>query len=212
MADIMDMLTGITRLVKTTTLNHQEATSVVLQLEVPAPVHDVWAACTEADSIQKWFLPISGDLGIGGRYALEGNASGEVLDCNAGRSFRVSWVMGQGPDSELLFTVTPTNVDHSLVELAHTSTVDPEMMANYGPGSVGVGWDGALLGLQHYLRGIPTGPQHRPAPEIMNPFMAASSEAWADAAIANGANPGDARAAARRTTAFYTGTDGQGAS
>jgi uncharacterized protein YndB with AHSA1/START domain len=212
MADIMDTLIGITRTVKTTTLNHREATSVVLQQEVSSPAHEVWAACTEAERIQQWFLPVSGDLSIGGRYALEGNASGEVLDCNPGRSFRVSWVMGAGPDSELVFTVTPTNTDHALVELNHTATVDPDMMGTYGPGAVGVGWDVTLLGLYQYLRGIPTGPSNQLPPQVMHPFMAASSDAWANAAIANGADADGARAAAVRTTAFYTGSDGAGAS
>ncbi|WP_288026876.1 SRPBCC domain-containing protein [Arthrobacter sp.] len=212
MADILDTLAGITRLVKNTQLNHQDATSVVLQREVSSPAHEVWAACTEAKNIQQWFLPVTGDLSVGGHYALEGNASGEVLDCHTGRGFRVSWVMGNGPDSELEFTVTPTSIDHALVELRHTATVDPEMMGTYGPGAVGVGWDAALLGLYQYLRGVPTGPAHQPPPAVLNPFMAASSEAWADAAIANGASPEAARESAKRTTAFYTGTDDAGTS
>ena len=36
-------------------------------------------------------------------------------------------------------------------------------------------------------------------------FIAGSSAAWAEAAIAAGEEPGTAQAAARRTTAFYTG-------
>jgi len=212
MADFMDILLSTTRLVTTTQLNHQEATAVVLHHELSSPAHDVWAACTEPGRIQAWFLPISGDLAIGGHYALEGNASGEVLECNPGRSFRVSWVMGAGPDSELVVTVTPTNTDHALVELRHTATVDPDMMGTYGPGAVGVGWDATLLGLYQYLRGIPTGPSNPLPPQAMHPFFEASSDAWATAAIAHGAEADGARAAAVRTTAFYTGTDGSGAS
>ncbi|PYI65621.1 polyketide cyclase [Arthrobacter livingstonensis] len=212
MADIMDILPGITRLVKTTQLEHQDATAVVLHQELSSPAHEVWAACTEPERLQEWFLPISGDLSVGGHYALEGNASGEVLDCNAGRSFRVSWVMGAGPESEVEFTVTPTNIDHALVELTHTAAVDPDMMVTYGPGAVGVGWDLTLLGLYQHLRGIPTGPSHQPPPETMNSFIAASSEAWANAAIASGTNPAAAREAAQRTTSFYMGTDDSGPS
>ena len=36
-------------------------------------------------------------------------------------------------------------------------------------------------------------------------FIADSSEGWAQAAVAAGEEPGTARAAAMRTTAFYTG-------
>ncbi|WP_419920576.1 hypothetical protein [Candidatus Poriferisodalis sp.] len=38
--------------------------------------------------------------------------------------------------------------------------------------------------------------------------MAASSVGWADADIADGGDPDQARAAAERTLAFYTGSDG----
>ena len=32
------------------------------------------------ERIPRWFLPVSGDLRLGGRYQLEGNAGGEVLE------------------------------------------------------------------------------------------------------------------------------------
>ena len=41
----------------------------------------MWDAVTSAERIPRWFLPISGDLRLGGRYQLEGNAGGEVLEC-----------------------------------------------------------------------------------------------------------------------------------
>src|SRR5918996_5074153 len=39
---------------------------------------DVWDALTTAERIPRWFLPVSGDLAVGGHYQLEGNASGVV--------------------------------------------------------------------------------------------------------------------------------------
>jgi uncharacterized protein YndB with AHSA1/START domain len=41
-----------------------------------APVEDVWDACTNPARIPRWFLPVSGELRLGGRYQLEGNAGG----------------------------------------------------------------------------------------------------------------------------------------
>ena len=41
----------------------------------------MWDACTDPERIGRWFLPVSGDLRLGGRYQLEGNAGGEILRC-----------------------------------------------------------------------------------------------------------------------------------
>jgi hypothetical protein len=46
-----------------------------------------------------------------------------------------------------------------------------------------------------------------PAPSEGAALVEACSEAWGRAAIAAGTDPGEARAAARRTTAFYTGAE-----
>ena len=56
-----------------------------------APIDDVWDAFTSVERIPRWFLPVSGDLRLGGRYAIEGNASGTVESCDAPRSFGVTW-------------------------------------------------------------------------------------------------------------------------
>jgi hypothetical protein len=39
-------------------------------------------------------------------------------------------------------------------------------------------------------------------------FVTRSSRGWADASIANGTDPAEARAAGERTTGFYTGAGG----
>ena len=46
-----------------------------------APIDDVWDALTTPERIGRWFLPISGDYRLGGRYQFEGNAGGEILAC-----------------------------------------------------------------------------------------------------------------------------------
>ncbi|HEU4756073.1 MAG TPA: SRPBCC domain-containing protein, partial [Agromyces sp.] len=61
-----------------------------------APIDDVWDAFTSAERIPRWFLPISGDLRLGGRYAIEGNASGTVESCDAPTTFGVTWEYGGG--------------------------------------------------------------------------------------------------------------------
>jgi uncharacterized protein YndB with AHSA1/START domain len=41
--------------------------------------------------IPRWFLPIAGDLRLGGRFQLEGNAGGEITECRPPRRLAVTW-------------------------------------------------------------------------------------------------------------------------
>jgi uncharacterized protein YndB with AHSA1/START domain len=169
--------------------------TVLLRRVFPAPVEDVWDACTTAERIGRWLMPVSGDLRLGGRYQLQGNAGGEVLRCEPPRLLRVTWGMGDGPASEVEVRLSPGDGAKTIFELEHTAAVDPAMWDHYGPGAVGVGWDLALLGLFLYLS---TG-QDRPE----------DPGAWATSPEARefrqaGASEAEAAAATAETTAFYT--------
>ena len=59
-----------------------------------ATLEELWDACTSAERIPRWFLPISGDLCVGGRYELEGNASGTIERCDPPHSFAATWEYG----------------------------------------------------------------------------------------------------------------------
>jgi len=78
----------------------------------------------------------------------------------------------------------------------------------YGPGATGVGWELGLLGLALHLAD-PAAPKPDEAAFAASAdgraFSAGSSRGWERAAVAAGADPGAARMAAKRTTAFYTG-------
>ena len=86
--------------------------------------------------------------------------------------------------------------------------VHSEHWGEYGPGAVGVGWELGLLGLAMYLT-HPAAPKPDEAAFAASrcgkAFVTGSSERWGQAAVAAGADPDAARAALRRTTAFYTG-------
>lgn len=49
---------------------------------------DLWDALTNAERIPRWFLPIRGDLRLGGRYHLEGNAEGTITRCDPPQALR----------------------------------------------------------------------------------------------------------------------------
>ena len=62
---------------------------------------DLWNALTDAERIPRWFLPVTGQLELGGRYQLEGNAEGSVLRCDSPETLEVgafrrrsAWIAG----------------------------------------------------------------------------------------------------------------------
>ncbi len=181
------------------------ARGVLLRRAYPAPVEDVWDACTTAERIGRWLMPVSGDLRPGGRYQLQGNAGGEILRCEPPRLLRVTWGMGDGPASEVEVRLSPGD-EGTVLELEHTGIADPALWARYGPGAVGVGWDLALLGLFLYLSTGRDRPEDAAAwgmsPEGRE-FITASSQAWGAAFRLAGASETEAAAAVAETTAFY---------
>ena len=76
------------------------------------------------------------------------------------------------------------------------------------PGATGVGWELGFAGLAIHLA-HPDEPKPDEIAFVTSPagkaFIKGSSEAWGEAAVAAGESPDASRAAARRTSAFYTG-------
>ncbi len=208
MIDVTHQINAVARTVGSRTLEAGEARVVTITQTYQADVDDVWDACTDIERIPRWFLPISGELRLGGRYQFEGNAGGTVERCDPPHSFAATWEFG-GEVSWIEVRITPEGPDRTRFTLEHVAHVDDERWTEFGPGAVGVGWDGAVLGLALYLE---TGDGLRPAAAqawMASPdgirFMAESSEAWRAAAVAAGEDEATARAAADRTTAAYTG-------
>ena len=76
MIDVSQHISAVQRRVGSRTLPDGQARVVTIVRTFAAPVDDVWDACTNLDRIPRWFLPITGELRVGGRYQLEGNAAG----------------------------------------------------------------------------------------------------------------------------------------
>lgn len=91
MIDVATQINAVARTVGSRTLEDGEAKTVLVRQTYDAAVDDIWDACTNADRITRWFLPVRGDLRLGGRYQIEGNAEGEILDCEPPRRLRVTW-------------------------------------------------------------------------------------------------------------------------
>ncbi|MET9027910.1 SRPBCC family protein [Nocardia sp. NPDC004168] len=196
----------VTREVRTGSRDGVPTRIAVARRNYPTGRADLWDALTDAERIPRWFLPISGDLRVGGRYQLEGNANGVVEQCDAPERFAVTWEMG--PQISWLTVVLTPTADGTELELLHEAPVAPEFWAQYGPGAVGVGWDLALMGLGlHLSSGDPVDPAEGLAfsttPEGLT-FVRTAALGWAEAAVSDGDDPDAANSAARRTIDFYT--------
>jgi hypothetical protein len=106
--------------------------------------------------------------------------------------------------SELEIRLTAAGEGSTALELEHTAIVPEERWAEYGPGAVGVGWDGGLLGLSLHLRGESVGDSMAwQVSDEGRDFFARSSDAWGVANEAAGTDPAAAARAVASTTAFY---------
>jgi uncharacterized protein YndB with AHSA1/START domain len=205
MIDIVNQINAIRREVGAGQLHGDEVRKVLLRRHYEAPVDDVWDACTNADRINRWFLPVTGDLRPGGRYQLQGNAGGEILRCEPPSLLRLTWGMGEGPFSEVEVRLSAAGAATEL-ELEHVAAVDPGMWDQYGPGAVGVGWDLGLFGLGlHLAGGSIDDPDEWQRSAEAKELMTRSSQAWGAAYQASGVESAVVEAAVKQTTAFYTG-------
>lgn len=183
--------------------------SVRLTRDFDAPIDDVWDALTSPDRINRWFLPVSGDFRLGGRYQFEGNAGGEILTCERPGYLKVSWIYGElpaGAVSEVEVRLSMLDAGRTRFDFEHSATVPEEQWAEYGPGAVGVGWDGGMLGLALHLAGGGDRPDDPVAWQLSDEgreFSRLSSESWRDAHRASGADDDAADRAAANTLAFY---------
>ncbi|MER7458646.1 SRPBCC family protein [Micromonospora sp. NPDC126480] len=209
MIDATSQISKVRRQLGRRVLEAGEARVMTVSQTYDASVEDVWDACTNPERIPRWFMPVSGDLRLGGRYQLEGNAGGTVERCDPPKGFAATWEFGDEV-SWIELRLAPVEDGRTRFELDHVAHVDDDRWAQFGPGAVGVGWDLALLGLATYLAADGSGVTPEQAAEWSasdegRRFMTASSEQWCAASIADGTDPDAARAAAERTTAFYTG-------
>ncbi|HEX3623661.1 MAG TPA: SRPBCC family protein [Acidimicrobiales bacterium] len=208
MFDIDQQLHAVRREVGSRTLDAGEARMTTLSQSYDATVDEVWDACTNPERIPRWFLPISGDLRLGGRFQLEGNAGGTIERCDPPNSFSATWEYADNV-SWIEVRVVPEADGRTRFELAHGAHVDDAHWVEFGPAATGVGWDLGLLGLAtHLASGADVDHDAAMAWSASDEgrrFIALSSQRWCDADVAAGADPADAQAAADRTTAAYTG-------
>jgi uncharacterized protein YndB with AHSA1/START domain len=208
MIDVIQHINSVRREVGTRVLESGTAHTVTVSQTYNATVDDLWDACTNPERIPRWFLPISGDLRLGGRFQFEGNAGGIIEKCDPPNSFAATWEFGGGVTwIEVRLTAEPNG--RARFTLEHTGHVEDAHWAEFGPGAVGVGWDMGLLGLAKHLDApdaavIPADVMAWLTSDEGKELVRLSSEGWCAANIAAGTPEADARGARDRTTAAYT--------
>jgi uncharacterized protein YndB with AHSA1/START domain len=137
MIDVDHQINAVRRVVGTRVLEAGEARTVTISQVYDAPPDDVWDACTNPERIPRWFLPVSGDLRLGGSYQLEGNAGGTIGRCDPPKSFFATWEFG-GEVSWIEVSVS-AEAGGTRLQIEHIAHVGDTRWAEFGPGAVGVG-------------------------------------------------------------------------
>jgi uncharacterized protein YndB with AHSA1/START domain len=204
--DIVRVLGPVNRSVKNCEKDGKSASTVTLTRLYDTDVDDLWDALTTAERIPRWFLPIEGDLRMGGTYQLKGNARGMITACTPPRHFAATWEF-RGVVSWIDVVLAPEGAQTRLT-LEHTAIIEDHWKA-FGPGAVGIGWDLALMGLdRHLASGVPVDQQAAMA-WMGSPngkeLVSQSGERWRVAHVASGEDPISAKQRSDRTIAFYRG-------
>ncbi len=205
--NIHEKVGAIVREVRSCEHDGKPAHAVIATRVYDTDADDLWDAITNPERLPRWFLPVSGDLRLGGTYQLKGNAGGTITRCEPPRTLALTWEFG-GEVSWVYVDLNGKDDEETELVLKHIALVDKDRWDQYGP-AVGVGWDLTLFGLAEHLStkaGVsPENADEWLASSDGKGFIRASSEAWRQASVKGGTPADKAEAAAKRTTAFYTG-------
>ncbi|WP_353951698.1 SRPBCC domain-containing protein [Knoellia sp. S7-12] len=216
MVDVLSQIGAVTRELRIDDVDGEKSHVQSLEQAYPSPIDDVWDAVTSPERIQRWFLPVSGDFRVGGRFQFEGQAGGEVLECEPPADdvarVLVTWEYGGGVT--WLTVALASEGEGTRLRLEHVaraSDVPAEMWEAFGPGATGVGWDGGLLGLSLHLGAVegslaPSEAEAWAVTDEGRQFYRGAADGWGSAHEASGADAAMAARAADATYGFYTGT------
>jgi uncharacterized protein YndB with AHSA1/START domain len=209
--DVDHQINAVQRNLGTRTIDIGEAHVVTVSQAYDTHPADLWDAVTNIERIPRWFLPISGDLQLGGTYQLEGQAGGTVLTCDPPKNFTATWEFG-GNVSWIDVSISSDGPDRARLVLEHIMPVaDDEIWRQFGPGAVGMGWDSMLLGLAlHLATGEAVDPsfgQQWMGTADGRRFMALSGDAWYAVNVNFGTDRAAARAMADRCVKAYLGEE-----
>lgn len=214
--DVLSQIDAVARALRTEEIDGEPSRIQTIVQDYPADIDAVWDATTNPERIARWLRPVSGDLRLGGRYQLSGNAGGEILTCTpptgGTASYRVTWEYGGGTSwvTVRLEAQDPGRTRFELEHIVKVADIPSGMWETFGPGATGVGWDQSLLGLALHLgvQDASITPDEAEAWAVSDEgkaFTRAAADRWAAVHIADGADAETAARSADATYGFYTG-------
>jgi uncharacterized protein YndB with AHSA1/START domain len=145
---VIDLLAELAAIHREVAADADDTVRVTVARSYPTTPADLWEAITDPERTKRWFLPLSGDLRVGGQFQLEGNAGGDILACEPPTLLRVTF---GDVTSVVEVRLRATGDEETHLELRHRV---PLALAGSVDGAmfVGHGWDGALLMLARHTR------------------------------------------------------------
>ena len=135
MIDVTQQINSVGRTVGARVLEAGQVRTVTISRTYGAAIEEVWDACTNAERIPRWFLPVSSDLRLGGHYQLQGNAGGTIERCDPPKNFFATWESG-GQVTWIEVRLTAEAAGETRLEIEHIARVGDERWAEFGPAAV----------------------------------------------------------------------------
>jgi uncharacterized protein YndB with AHSA1/START domain len=136
------------------TIGAGEARVAVFTRTYPTTVEDLWDACTNPDRLKRWYVPVTGDLRLGGTFRQVNMGSGTIVECDAPRRLKLS--LGGGAD-EIEVRLTPgAEAGTADLEIQHATTFDSHEFGGQTYDAIfcmGGGYYPRLRALDMHLRG-----------------------------------------------------------
>jgi uncharacterized protein YndB with AHSA1/START domain len=209
MTDVRQHISTVRRTLGTRTLEAGEARVQTISQVYDTDQDDMWDVVTNPSRIARWFLPVEGELELGGHYQLKGNAGGTVTSCDKPNGYAATWENGDMV-SWIAVRLTPEGPGRTRFELEHVAHVDDTMWDQFGAGATGLGWDSGFWGLAKHLSDPSAVPDNADvmawlASDEGKAALRGSADGWAEAEVAAGGDPAAAKRHADTSYAAYTG-------
>ena len=131
-----------------------EARVAVFTRSYETSIEDLWDACTNPERLRRWYVPVTGDLRVGGTFQQVNMGSGTILVCDAPNLLKLS--LGGGADEIELRLSAGSEDGTATLELQHATTLDSHDIGGQMYDAIfcmGGGYYPRLLALDQHLRG-----------------------------------------------------------
>ncbi len=131
-----------------------EARVAVFTRTYATSVEDLWDACTDPERLRRWYVPVTGDLRVGGSFEQTNMGSGTILECDPPHLLRLS--LGGGADEIEARFAPGAEEGTATLELQHATTLDSHEIGGERYDAIfcmGGGYYPRLQALDMHLRG-----------------------------------------------------------